>query len=586
MDLYLSTQDTLSLQEMLDCDIKTEIDSVLAGTDLSLSLSELPPLDLDEALGGPGDMTMWFTSSGCLHSGNSNSSNSNFNLDFVGSDAAAMMVSPSSVMPMTLVTVPPTSAFTNACNSSSSNLLVTTSSSSASSLSPVEEQTSFSPSDTSSKAENTSKYVRTLTTTASCSSSPTQSRHQASATIKMSNATSSLQFSHVSTSDGSGLSSSLVKTVPAINSSTKTSQQKHLTPIQVSSVKTVSHPQQSSHKRQPHLNNNTKHFAADVDYDERPYPKPAYSYSCLIAMALKNSKTGSLPVSEIYNFMCEHFPYFKTAPNGWKNSVRHNLSLNKCFEKIEKPAGNGSQRKGCLWAMNPAKIAKMDEEVQKWSKKDPVAIRKAMICPENLEMLERGEMKREFSGLSSVSGSGCGTSNSGGEESDDELGGSAPPTPLTPLSASQQHVTEFIDINQLNGGGGTDSFDESSLTGFDIEVADGIYEELDTHDEKLNLGITLTPAMPSDLITSYSTISLPVTSSSSKLIKQEDSTSEENVEVTKRSRLNGSTIQGNYVYKPMVATSGSGSVGGSRRKAPLLLRASPSASSLIKLEDP
>lgn len=126
---------------------------------------------------------------------------------------------------------------------------------------------------------------------------------------------------------------------------------------------------------------------------QEAFPKPAYSYSCLIAMALKNSRAGSLPVSEIYSFMCEHFPYFKTAPNGWKNSVRHNLSLNKCFEKIEKPATNGGQRKGCLWAMNPAKIAKMDEEVQKWSRKDPMAIRKAMVFPENLESLERGEMK-------------------------------------------------------------------------------------------------------------------------------------------------------------------------------------------------
>lgn len=36
---------------------------------------------------------------------------------------------------------------------------------------------------------------------------------------------------------------------------------------------------------------------------ENAYPKPAYSYSCLIAMALKNSRTGSLPVNEIYDFM-------------------------------------------------------------------------------------------------------------------------------------------------------------------------------------------------------------------------------------------------------------------------------------------
>jgi hypothetical protein len=31
--------------------------------------------------------------------------------------------------------------------------------------------------------------------------------------------------------------------------------------------------------------------------------------------------------------------------------------------------------------MNPAKISKMDEEVAKWSRKDPSAIKKAMVCP-------------------------------------------------------------------------------------------------------------------------------------------------------------------------------------------------------------
>ncbi|KAL1263651.1 hypothetical protein QQF64_006390 [Cirrhinus molitorella] len=60
----------------------------------------------------------------------------------------------------------------------------------------------------------------------------------------------------------------------------------------------------------------------------------------------------SLPVKDIYGWILEHFPYFSSAPTGWKNSVRHNLSLNKCFRKVERSLGkvNG---KGSLWCVDP-----------------------------------------------------------------------------------------------------------------------------------------------------------------------------------------------------------------------------------------
>ncbi|KAM8704038.1 hypothetical protein ACLKA7_008626 [Drosophila subpalustris] len=163
------------------------------------------------------------------------------------------------------------------------------------------------------------------------------------------------------------------------------------------STSTSSSSSPLSHNNHNNNNNNAKPLQQKMKVPAAAmssvFPKPAYSYSCLIALALKNSRAGSLPVSEIYSFLCQHFPYFENAPSGWKNSVRHNLSLNKCFEKIERPATNSNQRKGCRWAMNPERICKMDEEVQKWSRKDPGAIRGAMVYPEHLEALERGEMK-------------------------------------------------------------------------------------------------------------------------------------------------------------------------------------------------
>ncbi|XP_073410119.1 forkhead box protein N2 [Dendrobates tinctorius] len=80
--------------------------------------------------------------------------------------------------------------------------------------------------------------------------------------------------------------------------------------------------------------------------------KPPYSFSLLIYMAIEHSPNKCLPVKEIYSWILDRFPYFATAPTGWKNSVRHNLSLNKCFRKVERSLGkvNG---KGSLWCVDP-----------------------------------------------------------------------------------------------------------------------------------------------------------------------------------------------------------------------------------------
>lgn len=78
--------------------------------------------------------------------------------------------------------------------------------------------------------------------------------------------------------------------------------------------------------------------AHNIPYDPLVHTnnKPPYSFSCLIFMAIEDSVQKALPVKEIYAWILDHFPYFKNAPTGWKNSVRHNLSLNKCFQKVEK----------------------------------------------------------------------------------------------------------------------------------------------------------------------------------------------------------------------------------------------------------
>jgi len=84
--------------------------------------------------------------------------------------------------------------------------------------------------------------------------------------------------------------------------------------------------------------------------DGPPGSKPFYPYSTLIRYAIKGSPNQKLLLEDIYYAIESRFPYFKTAPSGWKNSVRHNLSLNPCFEKVARPLTD--RGKGHYWTVN------------------------------------------------------------------------------------------------------------------------------------------------------------------------------------------------------------------------------------------
>jgi len=66
------------------------------------------------------------------------------------------------------------------------------------------------------------------------------------------------------------------------------------------------------------------------------YAKPPYSYVSLITLAILSSPEKKLRLAQILKRIAEMFPFFNGSYQGWRDSVRHNLSQNECFVKVSR----------------------------------------------------------------------------------------------------------------------------------------------------------------------------------------------------------------------------------------------------------
>ncbi|XP_023335178.1 forkhead box protein P1 [Eurytemora carolleeae] len=107
--------------------------------------------------------------------------------------------------------------------------------------------------------------------------------------------------------------------------------------------------------------------------------RPPYTYAALIRQAILESAGGQLTLNEIYSWFCENFAFYRHNTSSWKaineskehqltlneiynwfqasfaffrrnaatwkNAVRHNLSLHKCFMRVENV-------KGAVWTVD------------------------------------------------------------------------------------------------------------------------------------------------------------------------------------------------------------------------------------------
>ncbi|ESO91316.1 hypothetical protein LOTGIDRAFT_54435, partial [Lottia gigantea] len=81
------------------------------------------------------------------------------------------------------------------------------------------------------------------------------------------------------------------------------------------------------------------------DFYKHTDVRPPFTYASLIRQSIIESPHRQLTLNEIYQWFQNTFSYFRRNEATWKNAVRHNLSLHKCFMRVENV-------KGAVWTVD------------------------------------------------------------------------------------------------------------------------------------------------------------------------------------------------------------------------------------------
>ncbi|CCJ29579.1 unnamed protein product, partial [Pneumocystis jirovecii] len=119
--------------------------------------------------------------------------------------------------------------------------------------------------------------------------------------------------------------------------------------------------------------------------------KPDLSYASLIAQAILSSPTKKMTLSDIYEWITQTYKYYKYAQNGWQNSIRHSLSLNKVFKKIFRK--DGEPGKGSFWTINSEYQDQFKSGIYKRNRKNIISLSPQHLIPQSSSIIDDISLK-------------------------------------------------------------------------------------------------------------------------------------------------------------------------------------------------